>query len=281
MFRLKITNGRNGDGTNHAINPFKPSKPINQTNYLYRRNQSNIALNRENSKYSVTLGSRTPTNKIFVNIQKNGLPVINYPRAQTSVNLRSKPSSARSSNREQENSIKSQQDCTCILCLNKLLTSRKKAKTSMDKNMDHWAVDSKHFLETLDQIRMSVKINRDYEMNNGLNGSNQKLDSQRSDSKMRYLHKSSRIKLWKPSEIDKWASSFNLESSEFDTDSNDIIENLSKDSSSSSLKQRDIIVNNDFNEESVTNQNDFDYPSNPPASPLSFYRIPIALPMDD
>lgn len=272
MFRLRATNNRNGEAP--SISSFKPSKPINQTNYLYRRNPTNIALHRENSRIPTANGSKIPLDgRIIVDSVQKGLPNLNQ-RSQTSINIRSKPSSGRSTGREIENSRPLPRDCNCILCLNKILTKTKRAKTSVARAEDKWTVDSRHFLETLERIQLSVKVNKNYsskDLNNSSSDSDQKCDSQSSE-KPRYLHKSSRIKLWKPNDVDKWVTNHKIDS-EADTDFSDV----SSKESSSSLRQRDSPVDYELNKIAYQQE----YPTNPPTSPLSFFRIPVALPIDD
>ncbi|RNA25593.1 hypothetical protein BpHYR1_035635 [Brachionus plicatilis] len=270
MFRLRATNNRNSEA--HTVSSFKPSKPINQTNYLFRRNPTNLALHKENAKTLVTFDAKITSDRIFVNSVQKGLPLLNqnFQRSQTSINTRSKPSSGRSTVREIENSRPLPPDCNCVLCLNKILIKRYRAKTSVPRTEDKWTVDSRHFLETLDKIQLSVKVNRNYsskDLNNSTSDSDQKSESQSSE-KPRYLHKASRIKLWKPNDVDKWVNNNKIDS-EVDTDFSDI----SSKESSSSLKQRDGSVEYELN--------NLNYPTNPPTSPLSFFRIPVALPMDD
>lgn len=275
MFRLRATDNRNGE--TKSISSFKPGKPINQTNYLFRRNPTNLALHRENSKTLTTSGASITSNRFFAENIKKGLPIIpnkNSQRSQTSIKVRSNPSSGQLKIRNFDNSRSLPRDCNCVLCMNKILIKRKRARTSISRFDEKWTVDSKNFLETLDRIQLSVKVNRIYpsnDLSSSIIDSDQKSDS-KSNEKVNYLHKSSRIKLWKPNDVHKWVTNHKIDS-EVDTEFSDI----SSKESCSSIKQRDSSVECELDNTSYQQ----DYPSNPPVSPLSFFRIPVALPMDD
>lgn len=272
MFRLRATNGET-----KSISSFKPSKPINQTNYLFRRNPTNLALHRENSKTLVTFGANITANRFFAENVKKVLPILpiqNSQRSQTNIKMRSKPLSGQLTTMDFDNSRPLPRDCNCVLCMNKILIKRKRARTSIPRFDEKWTVDSKNFLETLDRIQLSVKVNRIHssnDLNGSITDSDQKYDNKCSE-KPSYLHKSSRIKLWKPNDVHKWVTNHKIDS-EVDTEFSDI----SSKESSSSLKQRDSSVECEL--DNISYQQD--YPTNPPTSPLSFFRIPVALPMDD
>lgn len=264
MFRLRIGNSKTDEI--QAIGHFRPSKPLNNTQSLIRRNSAYPS-----SRPQINNNIKSPMIKLRATNQivAHRLPFVLSPKESSSRSnssfseIKSKTTSRSSNYNPKKETPK--KDCNCILCMNKSIDNRKiKSAISSFKTNDSWSVDAKNFLKTLDQLKTTIKIQRDFDLNQSLlNDTHEtsrtitfKIENLSDKDRSRLLHKSSRIKLWRPDEINLLAQM-----------------NLKRDITETEFDSRNI--GKIFLDEQLN------IPINPPTSPLSTYKIPTSYLDDD
>jgi hypothetical protein len=239
MFKLRINNHDKTDSFTRIL-PLNQSK-IQPTALSFRQkplNNIHTSVSQEKTAYNNNLTKVTDyenvkkhiasnTNLVFSKIisVKGGAALSQLSFTSLNHKVQSKKSAAsKISEQEKFNSPLEQSnfDCNCILCTTKLL--RKNYNTTISpfsKLSDNWSLDTKKFFTYLDNMKPSIKIDRE-NLPNLIPSSNQKhLDNfqettnlfnysicsvqtpskQNTSNQERVLSKTSRIKLWKTNEI--------------------------------------------------------------------------------